>query len=91
MFFYRKIKRKESRNIGKAFVLKQKDMFRNIARCKTMTEAENLSLIFFSLKITHRLFSVPSTAVQGSDFQPVKTIAAGFSFFIRPNTQLKSV
>lgn len=57
-----------------------------------MTGAENLSLIFFffSLKITHRLFTVPSTAGQGYDFEPV--IIAGFSFFfVRASSQLKSV
>lgn len=38
-------KTKEYSIMGKGFLLKQKDILRNIARCKTTTE--NLSLIFF--------------------------------------------
>lgn len=33
--------------MGKGFLLKQKDILGNIASCKTMTGAENLSLFFF--------------------------------------------
>lgn len=33
--------------MGKGFLLKQKDILGNTARCKRMTGTENLSLIFF--------------------------------------------
>lgn len=40
-------KRKEYSIMDKGFLLKQKDILGNVARCKTMTGAENLLLIFF--------------------------------------------